>query len=182
MTTNDPRLGNHRLTRVVYSAQEVQDRIQQMGVEIHQDLGPEEDLLVLGLLKGSFMFMADLVRAIPRPHQLDFMRVASYGKGTVSSGTVELLYDPETSLKGRSVVIVEDVIDSGTTLKWLLPKLQEREPYRLEVCTLLHKRIVSLDPHPRWVGFEAPKEFLVGYGLDCGEELRHLPYIGALEL
>ena len=110
------------------------------------------------------------------------VRTASYGKSTVSSGTVDLLYDPETSLKGRTVVIVEDVIDSGTTLEWLLPRMREREPRRLEVCTILHKRIVSLDPHPRWVGFEAPKEFLVGYGLDCAEELRALPYIAALEV
>ena len=182
MTFQDPRLGNHSLARVVYTAQDIRDRVAILGREIHEALGPDEELLVVGLLKGSFVFMADLVRAIPRPLELDFIRVASYGTGTVSSGTVELLYDPETSLKGRSVVIVEDVIDSGTTLEWLIPLLQKREPRRLEVCTLLHKKIVSLDPHPRWVGFEAPNEFLVGYGLDCAEALRHLPYIAAIEV
>jgi len=177
----DPRLGNHSLVRVVYSAQEVQNRVLELGRAIDRDLAPDEDVLVVGLLKGSFIFMADLVRAIPRPIKVDFIRVASYGSGSVSSGEVKLLYDPETSLNGRSVVIVEDIIDSGTTLQWLLPQLARRQPRRLEVCALLHKRIVSLDPHPRWVGFDAPQEFLVGYGLDYGEQFRHLPYIGTLE-
>lgn len=177
----DPRLGNYSLARVVYTAQEVEERVRELGLAIHESLDADEELLVVGLLKGSFVFMADLVRAIPRPLQVDFIRVASYGSGTVSSGEVRLLYDPETSLNGRSVVIVEDIIDSGTTLQWLLPQLALRGPRRLEVCALLHKRIVSLDPHPRWVGFEAPREFLVGYGLDCDEQFRHLPYIGALE-
>lgn len=179
--SSDPRLGNHNLVRVVYSAQEVQQRILALGQAIDRELQQDEDLLVVGLLKGSFIFMADLVRAIPRPMKVDFIRVASYGSGSVSSGEVKLLYDPETSLEGRSVVIVEDIIDSGTTLRWLLPQLEKRGPRRLEVCALLHKRIVSLDPHPRWVGFDAPREFLVGYGLDYGEQFRHLPYIGALE-
>lgn len=177
----DPRLGNHTLSRVVYTAREVQERVAELGREIDLALEPDEDLLLVGLLKGSFVFMADLVRAIPRPLLVDFIRVSSYGAGTVSTGDVKLLYDPETSLKGRSVVIVEDIIDSGATLRRLIPQLQRRNPRRLEVCTLLHKRIASLDPHPRWVGFDAPEEFLVGYGLDCGERFRHLPYIGALE-
>ncbi|UCC27207.1 MAG: hypoxanthine phosphoribosyltransferase [Gemmatimonadales bacterium] len=169
------------MARILYSAEAVRQRVEELAEAIHQDLGADEDLLVLGLLKGSFVFMADLVRAIPRPLEVDFIRVASYGQETVSTGDVELLYDPETSLKGRSVVIVEDIIDSGTTLQWLLPRLEERGPRRLEVCALLHKRTVSLDPHPRWVGFDAPREFLVGYGLDCAEQFRNLPYIGALE-
>lgn len=177
----DPRLGNQKLLRVVYSAPEVQARVQEMADAIAREFGADEDLLFVGLLKGSFVFLSDLVRAMSRPLEVDFLRVASYGSGTVSSGEVRLLYDVETSLKGRSVVIVEDVIDSGATLRWLLPQLQAREPKRLEVCALLHKRIVSLDPHPRWVGFDAPREFLVGYGLDCAEQLRNLPYIGVLE-
>lgn len=177
----DPRLGNQRLARVVYSAEEIRERVRELGRAIHGALAPDEDLLVVGLLKGSFVFMADLVRSIPRPLEVDFIRVASYGSGTVSSGEVKLLYDPETSLNGRSVVIVEDVIDSGTTLQWLLPQLALRQPRRLEVCALLHKGIVALDPQPRWVGFDAPQEFLVGYGLDCDEQFRHLPYVGALE-
>lgn len=177
----DPRLGNHEHVRVVYTAPEVQARVRELAEAIDREVAPDEDLLLVGLLKGSFVFLSDLARALPRPVEVDFMRVASYGSGTVSSGEVRLLHDAETSLKGRSVVIVEDVIDSGTTLRWLLPQLEAREPRRLEVCALLHKRIVSLDPHPRWVGFDAPREFLVGYGLDCAEQLRNLPYIGVLE-
>lgn len=166
---------------MVYTALEVQTRVAELGHAIHQALDPEEDLLVLGLLKGAFVFMADLVRAIPRSLEVDFIQAASYGSDTVSSGEVRLLKDAAASLNGRSVVIVEDIIDSGTTLRWLLPRLRERGPRRLEVCALLHKRIVSLDPHPRWVGFDAPREFLVGYGLDCAERFRNLPYIGALD-
>lgn len=177
----DPRLGNHRVARVIYTEEEIQRRISELGREIHEALEPDEELLVIGLLKGSCLFMADLVRAIPRTLELDFIRVASYGHARESSGEVSLLYDPETSLNGRSVVIVEDIVDTGTTLRWLIPHLRERNPRRLEVCALLHKRIVSMDPHPRWVGFDAPKEFLVGYGLDCAEALRNLPYIASLE-
>lgn len=180
-TCADPRLGNHRLARVIYSQEEIRRRVAELGKEIHDSLEADEELLVIGLLKGSCLFMADLVRAIPRPLEVDFIRVASYGNSRESSGDVSLLYDPETSLNGRSVIIVEDIVDTGTTLQWLLPYLRKRQPRRLEVCALLHKRITSMDPHPRWVGFDAPKEFLVGYGLDCAEALRHLPYIAALE-
>lgn len=180
-TTTDPRLGNHRIARVVYTAEEIRRRVDELGQAIHAALEPDEDLLVIGLLKGSFVFMSDLIRAIPREVKVDFIRVASYGDRTSSSGDVSLLYDPETSLNGRSVVIVEDIVDTGTTLQWLIPRLRDRNPRRLEVCALLHKHIVSLDPHPRWVGFDAPKEFLVGYGLDYAEALRHLPYIASLE-
>lgn len=176
----DGRLGQHRVARMVYTAEEIQARVAELGRQIDAALDPDEELLVIGLLKGSVLFMSDLCRAIPRPHELDFIRVASYGSGTKSSGEVSLLYDPETSLRDRSVIIVEDVVDSGTTLRWLLPRLQERGPRRLEVCTLLHKHLVDLDPDPRWVGFDAPNEFLVGYGLDYAESLRHLPYICAL--
>lgn len=177
---SDPRLGTRHLARVVFSAEEIHDRIQVLGREIAESTAPDEDLLVVGLLKGSFIFMADLVRAIPRPLQVDFLRAASYGSGTESSGEVDLLYDPETSLEGRSVVIVEDIIDSGTTLRHLLPVLRSRAPRRLEICSLLHKRTVELDQPPRWIGFDAPQAFLVGYGLDHAENYRHLPYIGAI--
>lgn len=178
---SDPRLGDHKFSHMVYTAEQIQARISELGREIDDALDPDDELLVIGLLKGSVIFMADLCRAIPRPHELDFIRVASYGSAMETSGQVTLLYDPEASLRGRSVIIVEDVVDSGTTLRWLLPRLQERGPKRLEVCTLLHKHLVDLDPDPRWVGFDAPNEFLVGYGLDYAESLRHLPYICALE-
>ena len=151
-----------------------------MGREITEAYGPEDDLLVLGLLKGSFILLADLVREIHAPLHVDFLVAASYGAGTVSSGDVRLLYDPEATLRGRAVVIVEDIIDSGKTLGRLLPLLEGRGPASLEVCALLHKRITSLEREPRWVGFDAPEEFLVGYGLDYSENFRHLPYIGSI--
>lgn len=151
-----------------------------MGREITEAYGPEDDLLVLGLLKGSFIFLADLVREIHVPLHVDFVVASSYGAEKVSSGTVRLLYDPGATLRGRAVVVVEDIIDSGTTLARLLPLLEERGPKSLDVCALLHKRITVLETEPRWVGFDAPHEFLVGYGLDYSENFRHLPYIGSL--
>ena len=105
---------------------------------------------------------------------------SSYGTGKVSSGDLQLLYDPGASLEGRSVVIVEDIVDSGHTLRRLIPMLRAREPRSLDVCTLLHKRLVKLDPEVRWVGVDAPPEFLVGYGLDHAEDFRHLPFIASL--
>jgi hypoxanthine phosphoribosyltransferase len=151
-----------------------------MGREITAAYGPEDDLLVLGLLKGSFIFLADLVREIQLPLHVDFLVAGSYGDGTRSSGTVRLLYDPEADLKGRAVLVVEDIIDSGTTLARILPLLEARGARSLEVCALLHKRLVTMEKEARWVGFDAPPEFLVGYGLDYSESFRHLPYIGSL--
>src|SRR5690606_37648282 len=127
-------------------------------------------------LKGSFIFLADLVREIKRPLNVDFLVASSYGAGTVSSGVVRLLYDPEASLEDRHVLLVEDIIDSGTTLNKLIPLLEERGPRSLELCTLLHKRIAKdLVRDARWVGFDAPSEFLIGYGLDHSEYYRNLP-------
>lgn len=178
--TASQRLGGRKLRRVVYSAENIRDRVVAMGREIGRTYGPDEDLLVLGLLKGSFIFLADLVREIDVPLHVDFVVASSYGAETVSSGDVRLLYDPKATLADRAVVVVEDIIDSGNTLQRLLPMLQDRGPRSLEVCALLHKRLVELDPEPRWVGFDAPREFLVGYGLDYSENFRHLPYIGSL--
>jgi hypoxanthine phosphoribosyltransferase len=166
--------------RVVFSAEQIARRVAELGSEISSYYGEEDRLLVLGLLKGSFIFMADLVRAIPLPHQVDFLVVSSYGSGKVSSGDVRLLYDPASSLQGRAVLVVEDIVDSGTTLRRLLPRLEARDPTSLEVCALLHKRLEVLDPEPRWVGFDAPNDFLVGYGLDYAEDFRHLPYVASL--
>lgn len=178
--TEDARLGGQELVRIVYDEDQVQRRVRAMGAEISRAYDAGDRLLVVGLLKGSFLFVADLVRSIQLPLHVDFLVAASYGSGKVSTGDVRLLYDPEASLEGRSVILVEDIIDSGTTLQRLVPKLEERNPSSLEVCTLLHKRLVELDPEPRWVGFDAPNEFLVGYGLDYAEDFRHLPYIASL--
>ena len=174
------QLGGRAIGRVVYSEEVIARRVREMAAEITAHYAPDDELLVLGLLKGSFIFLADLVRRIDRPLHLDFLVAASYGSGTVSSGDLQLLYDPGASLKDRSVVIVEDSVDSGHTLQRLMPLLREREPRSLDVCTLLHKRLVTLDPAVRWVGFDAPREFLVGYGLDHAEDFRHLPFIASL--
>jgi hypoxanthine phosphoribosyltransferase len=166
---------------VVYSAEEIAVRVADLGREISDAYPADEPLLLLGLLKGSFIFMADLVRRLTRPVTLDFLVAASYGSGTATSGQVRLLYDPETSLADKHVLLVEDIVDSGVTLDRLIPLLQERRPRSLEVCALLHKRLSpDLIREPRWVGFDAPQQFLVGYGLDHGENFRQLPFIGSL--
>ena len=174
------KLGTQDVERVVYTSEEIQDRVAAMGEAISETYGPGDDLLVLGLLKGSFIFLADLVRHIHVPLQVDFLVASSYGDATVSSGEVSLLYDPAATLRDRAVILVEDIVDSGTTLERIVPLLEERGPRSLEICALLHKRLVTLDREPRWVGFDAPREFLVGYGLDYGEQFRHLPYIVSL--
>lgn len=173
--------GGRELRRVVYTEERIARRVAEMGREITAAYPADEDLLVLGLLKGSFIFLADLVRQIARPLQLDFLVVASYGTRTVSSGEVRLVYDPEASLAGRHVILVEDIIDSGTTLKQLIPLLEARDPRSLEICALLDKHIAEdLPRQPRWVGFDAPEEFLIGYGLDHSENFRNLPFIASL--
>ena len=178
--TEDTQLGGQKLKRIVFSEEDVQLRIHELGREITAAYTASDRLLVLGLLKGSFLFMADLVRAIQLPLHVDFLVASSYGASKVSSGDVRLLYDPAASLKDRAVLIVEDIIDSGNTLNRLLPRLEARGPTSLEVCALLHKRLTTLAPEARWVGFDAPNEFLVGYGLDYAEDFRHLPYIASL--
>src|SRR5687768_4635760 len=166
---------------VVYSTELIAARVRQLGREITGFYPPAEELLVLGLLKGSFIFLSDLVREITRPLQVDFLVASSYGAGTTTSGVVTLLYDPNAIFKDRHVILVEDIVDSGTTLNRLIPMLKEREPRSLEICTLLHKHVAAnLVCEPRWVGFDAPHEFLIGYGLDHSEDYRNLPFIGSL--
>jgi hypoxanthine phosphoribosyltransferase len=176
------RTGGAELERVVYTAEGIAGRVAEMGREIGEAYPENEPILVLGLLKGSFIFMADLVRQIARPVTVDFLVASSYGAGTVSSGDVQLLYDPDNTLEGKNVILVEDIVDSGTTMNRLIPVLEERGPKSLDVCTLLHKHIArDLVREPRWVGFDAPHEFLVGYGLDHSENFRNLPFIGVLK-
>ena len=176
----DGRLGGRSLRRIVFTAEQLGERVRQLGGEISAAYSTEDRLLLIGILKGSFVFLADLVREITIPLHVDFLVAASYGAGTQSTGDVRLLYDPASSLEGRAVLVVEDIIDSGTTLRRLLPRLEARAPASLEVCALLHKRLDPEDLEPRWVGFDAPNEFLVGYGLDHAEDFRHLPYIASL--
>ncbi len=176
----DPRLGGRKMGRIVFTEDEVRARVRALGAQISAAYAPADRLLALGLLKGSFMFLADLVRAIEVPLHVDFLVAASYGDTQVSSGDLRLLYDPAASLEGRAVIVVDDIVDSGHTLTRVLPMLRARGPSSLEVCALLHKRTGPLDCEPRWVGFDAPQEFLVGYGLDYAEDFRHLPYIASL--
>lgn len=174
------RTGGAAVRRIVFSEAEIARRVEQLSREISTAYPEGEDLLVLGLLKGSFMFLADLVRHITRPLHVDFLVASSYGPGTVTSGEVRLLYDPEAAFEGRHVLLIEDIIDSGTTINRLVPLLERRRPRSLELCALLHKRTARLVREPRWVGFDAPREFLIGYGLDHSENFRHLPYIASL--
>lgn len=167
--------------RVVYPREVIARRVREMGEEIGSAYPEGEALLVLGLLKGSFIFLADLVRQIRRPLTVDFAVAASYGSNTESTGAVRLLYEPEMAFEGRHVLLVEDIIDSGNTLNRLIPLLRKRTPKSLELCTLLHKRTAtSLIQDARWVGFDAPDEFLVGYGLDYSENFRNLPFVASL--
>jgi hypoxanthine phosphoribosyltransferase len=175
------RTGGRELRRIVYSAEEIAERVREMGAEISRDIPADEPLLLIGLLKGSFIFVGDLIREIARPAQVDFLVAASYGSGTTSSGEVKLLYDPEAHFEERHVVVVEDIVDSGTTMNRLIPLLETRQPRSLEICALLHKHIAPhLVKEPRWVGFHAPQEFLIGYGLDHSEDFRNLPFIASL--
>ena len=177
----DPRLKGRSVRRIAFTEQEIAERVRALGEEITATY-PDGELLVLGLLKGSFIFLSDLVRAISLPLQVDFLVASSYGDATESSGLVRLLYDPETELAGKHILLVEDIVDSGRTLQRLVDLLQERRPRSLEICALLHKNIAEHLTYPvRFVGFDAPHEFLVGYGLDHAEDFRHVPYVASLQ-
>lgn len=173
------RTGGVAIKRIVYGEQTIADRVREMAREVTAAY-PAGDLLLLGLLKGSFIFMADLARAIERPLQVDFIVASSYGKGKTSSGNVRLLYDPSTDLAGKHVLVVEDIIDTGMTLQRLLSLLAARQPASLGVCALLDKKIAPPIPEVRFVGFDCPASFIVGYGLDHAENYRHLPFIAEL--
>src|SRR5436309_13893197 len=156
------------------------DRVRQLGEEISRDYAGR-DLFLVGVLKGAVFFLADLMRHIDVPCSVDFMAVASYGSSTDSSGVVRILKDLDASIEGREVLIVEDIVDSGLTLSYLLRTLNARNPASLEVCALLTKperRKVELPI--RYVGFEIPNQFAIGYGLDHGQRYRNLPYVAAL--
>jgi hypoxanthine phosphoribosyltransferase len=165
---------------VVFDESTIAGRVGELGTEI-TDYYKDGELLLLGLLKGSVIFFSDLIRRIARPLQVDFLIASSYGNGMESSGTVQLVYDPETRIEGKHILVVEDIVDSGRTLSRLMGVLQDRRPRSLDVCALLHKHVATELQWPvRFVGFDAPHEFLVGYGLDHAENFRHLPYIASL--
>ena len=174
------RTGGRTVKSIVYDEAAIAGKVAELGADITRAY-PAGELLVLGLLKGSFIFLGDLVRKIERPLQVDFLVASSYGTGTTSSGHVRLLYDPETRLEGKHLVLVEDIVDSGNTVRKLIQLLREREPASLAVCALLDKvEMHAPMPEVRFVGFQAPTAFLVGYGLDHAEDFRHLPFIADL--
>jgi hypoxanthine phosphoribosyltransferase len=155
-------------------------RVAELGAEVSADyLG--RDLLLIGVLKGAVFFMADFMRHLTVPCEVDFMAISSYGDATDSSGIVRILKDLDINIEGRDVLVVEDIIDSGLTLSYLIRNLESREPASLEVCALLTKPSRrEIDVPVRYVGFEIPNKFVVGYGLDFGERYRNLPYVGVL--
>lgn len=169
------------IERVLIDAPTITARIGEIGAEIAAAYRGS-DLLLISVLKGSIVFMSDLIRAINMPHEIDFMATSSYGAGTKSTGVVRILKDLNKSIEGRNVLIVEDIIDSGHTLDYLMRILQEREPASLRIVTLLDKPDRrEVDIQVDWIGFSIPNDFVVGYGLDYNEIYRNLPYIGVLK-
>src|SRR6201997_4577779 len=168
------------LKEVMISAEQLQARIGELAAQIDADYAGR-DLLLVGVLKGAVMVMADLSRAMHLPVQMDWMAVSSYGSGTKSSGVVRILKDLDTDITGRHVLVVEDIIDSGLTLSWLVGNLQSRDPASVAVCAMLRKpSSAQMEVEVAYTGFEVPDEFVVGYGLDYAERYRNLPFIGTL--
>ncbi len=158
----------------------LQARIVELGDDISGDYAGRE-LLLVGVLKGAVFFMADLMRRLAVPCEIDFMAISSYGASTDSSGVVRILKDLDTNIEGRDVLVVEDIIDSGLTLSYLMRNLEARNPASLEVCALLTKpERRAIDVPVRYVGFEIPNRFVIGYGLDFAERYRNLPYVAVL--
>ena len=176
-----PEQADRGVGEVLVSAEDLQRRVRELGEQISRDYAGRP-LLLVGVLKGAVFFLSDLMRFIDIPVEIDFMAVASYGSATDSSGVVRILKDLDAAIEGRDVLIVEDIVDSGLTLQYLLRNLGSRNPRTLEVCALLVKparRKVELPS--RYVGFEIEDRFVVGYGLDYGERYRNLPFVAALE-
>ncbi len=169
------------IDEILISETDIRDKIAVLAKEIDADYAGREPVLV-GILKGAAMFMSDLARALERPSTMEFMAVSSYGSGTQSSGVVRILKDLDRDISGQHVLIVEDIIDSGLTLSWLLKNLSSRSPASMSIVTLLRKpEAVKVDIAVNYVGFDIANEFVVGYGLDYAERYRDLPYIGRLK-
>lgn len=169
------------IEKVLITKEELAERIEAMGNEITAEYAGK-DILMVGVLRGAVVFMADLARAIKVPVALDFMAVSSYGASTSSSGIVRILKDLDEEIQGKHLLIVEDIIDSGLTLKYLLENLKSRKPASIKICTLLSKpERRKVDVHIDYNGFSVPDEFVVGYGLDYAEKYRNLPFIGILK-
>lgn len=164
----------------LYSAEQIQARVAELAAAISQDYAGKE-ILVIGILKGAFVFCADLLRQISVPAQVDFMAVSSYGQSTESSGVIKILKDLDMTVEGRHVLLVEDIVDSGLTLKYLIQYLEHHRPASVKVCVLLDKpERRKTDVPVEYRGFTIPDEFIVGYGIDYAENYRHLSYIGLI--
>jgi hypoxanthine phosphoribosyltransferase len=173
--SDDPAIGE-----ILVEAEDLNRRVKELADQISVDYA-DKDLLLIGVLKGAVFFVSDLMRHLDIPVEVDFMAVASYGSATRSSGVVRILKDLDAAIEGRDVLIVEDIVDSGLTLQYLLRNLAGRNPRSLEVCALLIKpERREVDLHTRYVGFEIPDRFAIGYGLDHAERYRNLPYVAAL--
>ena len=175
------RLMHPDVTRILYTQQQLQQRVHELGQAITADYADADGLIVISVLRGAAIYMADLVRAIELPLEMDYMAVSSYGAATKSSGVVRIIKDLSSHIEGRDVIIAEDILDSGLTLKYLTKTLASRQPKSLEIAALLRKQgAQKTDIECKYVGFECPDEFIVGYGLDYAERYRNLPYIGVL--
>ena len=169
------------IDRVLFTEEQLQARVAEIAAQIDRDYAGKQPLLV-SVLRGSFVFMADLVRRITLPCTVDFMAVSSYGSGTTSSGQVKIVKDLSEQIEGKDVIVVEDILDSGNTLSYLLKLLEARHPASIRLCTLLDKPERRTKPVAvQYSGFTIPDEFVVGYGLDYDEKYRNLPYIGILQ-
>jgi hypoxanthine phosphoribosyltransferase len=172
------------IASVLITEDKIKAKVEELAAQVAADrpVNPTSDLLLVGVLKGAVMFMTDFARALPVPVQLEFMAVSSYGSATSSSGVVRILKDLDRDIQGRDVLVVEDIVDSGLTLSWLCKNLMARNPASLEVCALLRKPdAIRVEVPVKYVGFDIPNEFVVGYGLDYAERYRDLPYIGTLD-
>ena len=169
------------IERIFFSAEEIDKRLEEMAGEINRDYAGKE-LMLISVLRGSFVFMADLTRKITLPCTVDFLAVSSYGKGTTSSGQVQITKDLSDDIEGKDILVVEDILDSGNTLSYLMKLLRARHPASIRLCTLLDKPERRTKPVAvQYSGFSIPDEFVVGYGLDYDEKYRNLPYIGVLK-
>lgn len=172
---------DNEIERILFSEEELTQRVKELGAQITQDYQGKEPVLI-SVLRGSYIFMADLSRAIDLPCAIDFMSVSSYGKGTSSSGQVQITKDLSDEIEGKDIIIVEDILDSGNTLFYLMQLLQARNPASICLCTLLDKpERRAKDIKANYIGFSVPDAFVVGYGLDYAEKYRNLPYIGILK-
>ena len=171
----DPQIGE-----ILVQPDELKERVRALGEAVTAEYA-DRDLLLVGVLKGAVFFLADLMRHIEIPCEVDFMAVSSYGSATDSSGVVRILKDLDTAIEGRHVLIVEDIVDSGLTLSWIKANLESRSPASVEICTLLRKpEAAKVEIDVKWVGFDIPNEFVVGYGLDYNEKYRNLRDVGTL--